>query len=96
MLNQLDPANPQLAIGVAAFHAPGLVNGRGVVVVPEHVASDGLVDVTKLIRRAIMHDQLVADFLQAELVSNSFPLLRSLEPDSEGVVDPGLHFQELA
>jgi len=57
----------------------------------ENALSDRFVDVTQTIRRAIVNDEFVLEFLQAELVPHSVSLLRSLQSNGESVVNVGLH-----
>src|SRR5262249_10173113 len=95
-LPPLIPPNSQLALGVAAFHTPGLVDGGFIVIMPEHELSDGFVHVAQTMRRAIVNDKFVIEFLEAELIPHSLPLLRPLQSMRERVVNLRLQFQKLA
>ena len=58
--------------------------------------SDGFVHVAQTIRRAIVNDEFVVEFLKAELIPHSVSLLRPLQSERESVVNLRLHFQKLA
>jgi len=62
----------------------------------ENALSNRFVDVAHTIRRAIVNDEFVVEFLQAELVPHSVSLLRSLQSNGESVVNLRLHLQKFA
>jgi hypothetical protein len=62
----------------------------------ENVRRDGFVHVAQKIRRAIVDDEFVVEFLKAELFPHSVSLLRPLQSVRERVVNLRLHFQKLA
>lgn len=91
----LNPPNSQLALVVAVFHAPGLVN-RCFIFIVKNVPGDRFVHIAQTIRGAIANNEFVCEFFQAKLIPYGLALLGPLQTDGERVVNLWLHLQKLA